>query len=201
VVVNRASRGVGSPGGVRSSRVLRTPRTPSVLRTPTVRGRRLVAIDGPSGVGKSTLADLIVATWRRPVALVRLDEVYPGWAGLDRGAALLAASLVGPWAAGKVARVPSWNWEAGAPGPVRTIVPGQDLVVEGCGAFDACAEASALRIWVHADDDDRRRAALTRDRGAFDPYWEMWDTQWKRHAARTEASAAGSDLIVRGLSS
>ncbi|MDR5699901.1 nucleoside/nucleotide kinase family protein [Agromyces aerolatus] len=170
------------------------------LNAPTVRGRRLVAIDGPSGAGKSTLADAIVAAWRGSVALVRLDEVYPGWHGLDRGSALLAASLVTPWASGKLARVPTWDWDAGRRGPVRAIAPGHDLLVEGCGAFDATAAVPALRIWVDARDEDRRRAALARDRGAFDPYWEMWDTQWRRHTARTGASVTRADLIVRGLS-
>lgn len=184
----------------RSSRSLRDLHPFASARVPRVRGRRLVAIDGPSGAGKSTLADVIVAASPGPVALVRLDEVYPGWRGLDRGAAVIADALVAPWVRGRIARVPGWDWVADVPGPVRTIAPGCTLIVEGCGAFAATAGASALRIWVDAGDEDRRRAALARDRGSFDPYWEMWDAQWRRHTARTGASAARADLLVRGLS-
>ena len=53
----------------------------------------VILIDGPSGAGKSTLADRLIAAWPTDAApqLVRLDDVYPGWGGLDRrrGAAAL----------------------------------------------------------------------------------------------------------------
>ena len=163
--------------------------------------RRLVVIDGPSGAGKSTLADRIVAVWPRPVTLVRLDEVYPGWRGLDRGAELIAARLIAPWSAVRVGRVHGWDWHAGRPGPVRWVPPKRDLVVEGCGAFAAARGASAVRVWVDAPAVARKRAALARDQGAFDAFWDLWDAQWRWHAARTGASAAHADLRVRGLSS
>jgi hypothetical protein len=164
-------------------------------------GRRLVAIDGPSGAGKSTFADAVAAVWPRPLELVRLDEVYPGWHGLERGARVLSAALVRPWARGVVGRVPGWDWSADGAGPVRIVRPGTDLLVEGCGAFAAIGALSAVRIWVHAGDGVRKRAALERDHGAFDPYWEMWDAQWRTYTARTGASAALADLRVRGVSS
>lgn len=165
-------------------------------------GRRIVAIDGPSGVGKSTLADALIAAWPGAGAeLVRLDDVYPGWHGLDRGAELLATELVAPWLRGRVGRVPTWDWAAAARGGIRPVRPARDLVIEGCGAFAASGGAPVFRIWVHAGDAERKRAALTRDRGAFDPYWDMWDTQWRRHEVRTGTSASLADLVVRGLSS
>lgn len=163
--------------------------------------RRLVVIDGPSGAGKSTLADRIVGAWPRPVTLVRLDEVYPGWRGLDRGAELIATRLIIPWNAGRAGRVPGWDWEVGRSGAVRWVPPKRDLVVEGCGAFAAARGASALRVWVDAPAAARKRAALARDHGAFDAFWDLWDEQWRWHAARTGASAARADLRIRGLSS
>jgi hypothetical protein len=164
------------------------------------RGRRLIVVDGPSGAGKSTFADALVARWPRGVELVRLDDVYPGWGGLARGAETLGASLVDPWVLGRLARVPRWDWGREAAGPVDAVRPGRDLVIEGCGAFAAAQGAAALRIWVQAADAARKRAALDRDRGAFDPFWELWDGQWRRYVARTGASAARADLIVTGLS-
>lgn len=163
-------------------------------------GRRLVVIDGPSGAGKSTLADALVAIWPTGVDLVRLDDVYPGWHGLSSGADLLAGELVEPWRRRRPARVPRWDWTRDAPGVVDLVRPGRDLVIEGCGAFAAARRAPALRVWVRAGDAARKRAALERDRGAFDPYWELWDGQWRRYVARTGASAARADLVVRGLS-
>lgn len=189
---------------MRSARAMRGSqlvRTWSGLEGSRATGRRILAIDGPSGSGKSTLADAVVAAWPGGADLVRLDDVYPGWHGLDRGSALVAAALVEPWLRGAVGRVPRWDWTAGAPGRPTAVRPGRDLVIEGCGAFAATAATHALRIWVHAGDAERKRAALARDGGAFDPYWEMWDAQWRKYQARTGSSAARADLVVRGLSS
>lgn len=179
--------------------VVSTARRPAPAARRAFARARLIAIDGPSGSGKSTLADAISRT-SPGAAVVRLDDVYPGWHGLDRGAALVAAFVVAPWASGNLARVPRWDWMRGRPGQITAIPPGRDLVIEGCGAFEATSGVAAYRIWVHAGEAERKQAALERDRGAFDPYWDMWDRQWRRYVARTGASAARADLVVRGLS-
>ena len=68
---------------------------PAIAAVLAARGRAratIVLIDGPSGAGKSTFADRLFAAWPGPAArLVRLDQVYPGWHGLDPGAASAAS--------------------------------------------------------------------------------------------------------------
>ena len=79
-----------------------------------------------------------------------------------------------------------WDWAADRPGPREVSRPGHALVIEGCGAFTAGREASrAVRVWVEASDRVRKQRALERDEGRFDPYWDMWDRQWRRHVGRT----------------
>ena len=68
----------------------------------------------------------------------------------------------------------------------RAGAPGRALIIEGCGAFAAGAAApDAVRIWVDAPDAVRRRRALDRDAGAYDPYWDLWERQWRRYVHRT----------------
>jgi predicted kinase len=158
----------------------------------------LVLIDGPSGAGKSTLADAVRASWsgRRP-ELVRLDDVYRGWSGLERAGAELAHTLVPPLARGRVGRWRRWDWMHARPGALEWRRPGGPLVVEGCGAFEAGRGASdAIRVWVDASDGVRRQRALARDRGAYDPFWDMWERQWRRYAHRTSPERH-ADLRVR----
>ena len=44
---------------------------------------------------------------------------------------------------------------------------------------------ATVRIWVDAADAVRKRRALDRDGGAYDPFWNLWEGQWRRHVRRT----------------
>ena len=144
-------------------------------------------VDGPSGTGKSTFADRLHVAWPGGAArLVRLDEVYPGWFGLERGALDLRRDLIDPLARDAPGRWRRWDWAADAPGELERMPPGRPIIVEGCGAFAAGARIrTALRVWVTGPDDLRRRRALDRDDGGFDEYWDLWETEWRRHLAHS----------------
>ncbi len=158
---------------------------------------RVVAIDGPSGSGKSTLADALVRAWPGAAPeIVRLDDVYPGWHGLESAGASLAHGLVARRARGAVGEWRRWDWAAGRVASVERIRPGRVLIIEGCGAFAAVAHVEAVDVWVEASPHVRQRRALARDAGAFDPYWEMWERQWRRYVARF-APAVRADVRVR----
>lgn len=167
-----------------------------------VRGirRPLVLIDGPSGAGKSTLADAVRAAWPgREPRLVRLDDVYPGWSGLERAGAVLARSLVPPVRRGGVGSWRRWDWARARPGRLERLRPGGPLIVEGCGAFVVGAGApEALHVWLDAPDALRKRRALDRDDGAYDSFWELWEHQWRRYLHRTSPERR-ADLRMRAV--
>lgn len=167
----------------------------------------IVLIDGPSGAGKSSLADVLVELWsarravsggRPRVRLVRLDDVYPGWDGLEPASAAIAHDLVVPLAAGRRGRWRRWDWERGRPAEEHLVDPGVPLVVEGCGsASRAAARAADLTVWLAADDAVRRRRALARDRGAFDAHWDRWQRSFDRYEAR-EDPRGSAGLVLDG---
>ena len=159
------------------------PAVRAVRRAAAARRHPLVLVDGPSGAGKSTFTAALLESWpgERPRE-VRVDDAIPGWRGLRRGAAALAASLVDAHGRGSVGVLRRWDWDADAPGAVERLAPGGPLVVEGCGAFLAgSARPDAVRVWLDAPYDERRDRALARDRGAFDPYWDGWEADWRRY--------------------
>ncbi|HEU5223622.1 MAG TPA: hypothetical protein VFU07_08065 [Candidatus Lumbricidophila sp.] len=141
-------------------------------------GLPLLVIDGPSGAGKSTLAAALAAASGAPV--VALDSVYPGWGGLRQGSVELGRTLIRPHRAGRLGWVQRWDWEASARGIRIAVKPGGPLIVEGCGAF-AAAGRPAFRVWVILGDAERRRRALDRDGGAYEPFWATWEAQWRRY--------------------
>ncbi len=71
------------------------PRPPS--RAP------VVLVDGRSGAGKSSLA-LLVAAEVPGLGIIRLDDIYPGWDGLDAGSSHILEELLEPLSAGLPAR-------------------------------------------------------------------------------------------------
>lgn len=149
--------------------------------------RAVVLIDGPSGAGKSTLADAVVAAWpgRHAPTLVRLDDIYPGWGGLDAAVELIGARLLAPRHGGRAAAWQRHDWVTGRPAEWHRVDPTRPLIVEGCGALaEAHAGLSDVRVWLDADDGIRKRRALERDGGGFDGHWDQWQRDWERYRAR-----------------
>jgi hypothetical protein len=166
--------------------------------TPHGPAARLLLIDGPSGSGKSTLADGLHASLSDTGAiLIRMDEIYPGWSGLEQATTILARDVLAPWRHGEPSGHALWDWAVDAPAGWRDIPPGHPLIVEGCGAASGWADDPATVLaWVEASDETRKRRALDRDAGTFDAHWEMWDAQWRRYLARADYRAR-ADAVIR----
>lgn len=147
----------------------------------------MVLIDGPSGAGKSTLADALVTAWPGPIdpVLVRLDDIYPGWGGLDAAIEHIGGRVLAPRRAGRPAAWQRHDWVTGLPAEWRSVDPARPLIVEGCGALaGAHAGLSDVRVWLDADDGIRKERALTRDGGGFEAHWDQWQRDWERYRAR-----------------
>jgi uridine kinase len=157
----------------------------------------VVLIDGPSGAGKSTFADAVVASWPDDtVRLVCMDDLYPGWDGLDAASAAVHDDLLGPMRATGIGRWRRWDWTASQPAERHEIAAGSPLVIEGCGCLSRRAAPLAdLRVWLSADDGVRKRRALTRDAGGFDAHWDGWEMQWQRFVRR-ESPRLLADLAI-----
>lgn len=133
-------------------------------------------IDGPSGAGKTTLANQIGAALG--IRVVHLDDFYPGWSGLAEGAAMVARDVLDPHAPGYW----RWDWEQDRRGEWVELDPGADVIVEGVGAVTRASIGKARKrgavdaLWVYADAEVRKRRALKRD-PYYAEFWDMWAAQ------------------------
>ncbi|WP_432547064.1 nucleoside/nucleotide kinase family protein [Kineococcus sp. SYSU DK004] len=154
----------------------------------------LVAVDGPSGAGKTVLAGALAAALTAP--LLHVEDLYPGWDGLAVSVPLLADGVLTPLAAGRPGRYRRWDWTADAPGAVVEVPPAPLLVVEGvgCGARAAARWVSRL-VWVQAPAGVRRERALARDGDVYAPHWERWAAQETRLFA-AEGTRERADVVV-----
>lgn len=159
---------------------------------------RITLIDGRSGSGKTTFATALAA--RTGAQLLSLDDVYPGWDGLETAEAHVLENVLRALAAGRLPRWQSWNWVVDTAGTWHDLDPARELIIEGCGAISPAARALAHHaIWVElADDAERRRRAIARDGEVFARNWERWARQEEQHAA-LHAPRATADEIVETL--
>jgi len=140
----------------------------------------IIAVDGRSGAGKTTLAVELAARLRQhhKVSLFHLEDIYPGWNGLAAGVERYVTTVLAPLRRGVAAEWVSWDWNMHYDGDAHTTLPAEIVVVEGVGAAaEAARPLVDAVVWVEAPEDDRRRRALDRDGSSYEPHWDTWAAQ------------------------
>jgi uridine kinase len=141
--------------------------------------RPTVLIDGGSGAGKTSLGFRLAPALG--AQLVSLDDIYPGWDGLEAGSAAVVTDVLRTADPGWR----GWDWTSALPGRWHPLDPGRPIVIEGCGALSRAARRRAtLGVWVELDAAERRRRALGRDGDAYAPHWDRWARQEEAFWAR-----------------
>lgn len=160
----------------------------------------LIAVDGRSGAGKTTLAVELAALLREhhSVSLFHLEDVYPGWDGLDDGIGRYVEGVLLPLRAGRPAHWNAWDWDRGQDGAARTTAAAEIVLLEGVGAAAAAARPHLdAVIWIEADAGIRHRTAIERDGEAYAPFWQRWADQEDAWLAGDDPGAA-ADVVVQG---
>ncbi|BCW56336.1 MULTISPECIES: aminodeoxychorismate synthase component I [unclassified Arthrobacter] len=161
----------------------------------------IIAIDGRSGAGKTTLAVELAARLRahHKVSLFHLEDIYPGWDGLAAGIERYVSTVLTPLSRGQAASWTSWDWANHYDGGARVTLPAEIVIVEGVGAAaEAARPMLGAVIWAESPDDVRRTRALERDGATYEPYWDLWAAQEEEWLGRDDVPGH-ADLRVRNL--
>lgn len=168
-------------------------------RPPTLGAGRLVAVDGPAGSGKTTLAAAL-ATARPGTTVVHMDDLYDGWSGLPRVADQLDG-LLAPLGRGRPGSYRRYDWHEERYAETVTVPPGRLLVLEGVGSGDrSVAHLVTVLAWVSAPAELRLRRGLERDGAAMAGAWERWMRDEAEHLAR-QRTEERADVLVDGTGS
>jgi uridine kinase len=162
---------------------------------PRAGATRVLAIDGRSGSGKSTIAR--EAAIAAGAATVAMEDLYGGWHGLREGIDRLVRDVLAPLSQGRDALAARYDWVHGRwLEPVVLRAPAL-LIVEGVGA-GALAAAPHLSVlaWVEVQDGLRRQRALARDGAIYTGHWEQWARQ-ERDYMSADRTRARADVIIR----
>ena len=163
---------------------------------PAVGATRVVAVDGRSGSGKSTVACSLAAALPAPV--INLDDLYPGWDGLADVTRRVRDWVIEPLRAGRDPRWRRYDWDRGRYGGWVTTPRAEYLVVEGCGAGGRLiAPALSLLVWVDVPQEQRaRRLAGRPDWSSYAPHAARWSAQETALLAR-EGTPDRADVHIR----
>ena len=167
----------------------------------------IILIDGRAASGKSSLAaDLKNALFKeleQAPRLIHMDDLYPGWEGLQLGSFYLNQQVLQPLSAGKTAHWQLWDWQKAERGRAdepgngwREFAGGTPLIVEGCGALSrVSSELAHLRVWIEAPKELRHARWIERDGEKFNDYWHIWAAQ-EDELYQQEKSKQLADLVV-----
>jgi len=161
---------------------------------------KLIAVDGPSGAGKTTFAVRLAKLLDAPV--VHTDDLLEGWDDQFTFWDRLESRVLAPLRHGRTATYQRYQWHLGKfAGPPLIVDPAPAVLLEGVSAARrAIRPELSLAVFVVAPPELRWRRALARDGDdsvAFRAYLGRWRAAEDRHFAE-DGTAAAADLIVDG---
>ena len=159
---------------------------------------RLVCVDGPAGSGKTTLAAALSDPLGPGAVVVRLDDLYEGWAGLGGVWERVEDQILRPFERGEPGRWQRYDWAAERFAEWVDLPVPAYLILEGCGSAPRAVDGRAvLRVFVEAPADVRLARGLARDGEHMRDHWLRWMAEEGAEFAR-EGTRERADVVVDG---
>ena len=156
---------------------------------------KVVAIDGPSGAGKTDFAASL-AVHLPQAQVLHMDDLYPGWDGLEQAVTDVHAHVLAPLARGGQAAYRRWDWQHGRYAGWHSLPATNLLIVEGVGSGAQPGwQLESVLIWLEADLDERFRRGIERDGEPYLPHWRRWAAREQALFA-LDGTRSRADLIV-----
>ena len=147
----------------------------------------IIAIDGPAGAGKTTLASTIslALSPQLSTTVIHMDELYPGWQGaLGQELTKTLTWLTSCHKAKKPLLYSSYNWVTNEFDPPKSHVSTQLLILEGVASAQIAIEDSlATTIWLDLDPAIGYQREIERDGEKISHEMKQWLVVQEQHFA------------------
>jgi uridine kinase len=161
--------------------------------------RPIIAIDGPAGAGKTTLAEHLSAALalKYKVHVIHMDDLYNGWEkAFDHHLSDSLIALVQAHQSMKQISLSRFDWHnleysAAEPIPVAEL-----LILEGVGSSQtAIRKYLTTSIWIDIDRAQGLERVLQRDGAAISNEMQMWLEIQEQHF-QAEDSENAADFVL-----
>lgn len=148
-------------------------------------GVTLLAIDGPAGAGKTTLAAKLEAEYsvHSTVRTIHMDDLYNGWDdALGNSLTDTLEAITAAYLSGVEHTIKIFNWQLMKFDREEVIVPTDYLILEGVGAAQAIVRnAGATTYWLDIDAETGLQRVLARDGAHIEKQMRQWQIQQAIH--------------------
>ena len=157
--------------------------------------RPIIAIDGPAGAGKTTLAHeiFLALSPKMSVSVIHMDDLYNGWdSALGEDLTSVLQYLAAQHRNISAAEIRRYNWTTSSFGESETIEPADLLILEGVGSGDkSLQDELAALIWIDIDPEIGVMRVIARDGYQVEDEMKKWlGTQqeyFSQHSTREKA--------------
>jgi uridine kinase len=159
----------------------------------------IIAIDGPAGAGKTTLAANIsmALSPHHSIQIFHMDDLYDGWEfALGDGLTRTLKELVSAHKANEPYRYRKYNWAENSFGDVQELESTNLLIFEGVGSGQmAIRDRLSALIWVEISPEAGLARVLHRDGDGIEAQMREWLIAQSEHF-RINSTQEESEFIL-----
>jgi uridine kinase len=159
----------------------------------------IIAIDGPAGAGKTTLAEHLVAalSLKYKCTTIHMDNLYHGWSTpFDSHFTDALIGLTESHRAGTPLSLSKYDWRNGRYLEAEKIPASNLLILEGVASTHHLIRASiTAAIWIEIEPKIGLERVLSRDGQSISQEMDQWLELQEQHFA-AEESEKGADFVL-----
>ena len=159
------------------------------------RNSPIIAIDGPAGAGKTTLAHEIylALSLQMSINVFHMDDLYNGWDNaLGEDLTKVLRHITDQHKENRPAKINKYNWTTASFEDSDEVAPADLLILEGVGSGDmAIQDDLAALIWIDIDPEIGVKRVIARDGAQVTDEMRKWlgtqEKYFSQHSTREKA--------------